>query len=78
MLMFVIKPESDGTMKTRSGKRRMKLRIFDTETNKTYARRSVVALTWDIIKDAINKSQELKQEIEVVQTHLNTLLNKRV
>lgn len=78
MMTFTIKPENDNQKKHRSGKRRIRLRIFDTETNKTYARRNVVALTWEIIEEAIKLSAELKQEIENTQNHLNILLNKRV
>ena len=78
MLSYTIMPGNVNMKKHRSGKLRMRLRVFDKETNKTYARRSTVNLTVSYIMKVMEKVKNHIEEIKNLENKLGELRKMRI
>lgn len=74
MIAYTILPESLSSKKNRSGKLRMRIRVYCSETNKTYTRKNVVNLTASYVNflvekvtNHVNKINKLKEELSILE-----------
>lgn len=78
MLTYTIIPERFSSKKSRSGKLRFRIRVFDSETNKTYSRKCVGLLAVEYLNDLLNRVKLHCDKIEKLKEELTVLENTRV